>query len=315
VAGYAGTVPPQPVHQRVLSVIHNPLTDRSRGTRLSQHMRWFDPDQLASEYMRDVSQASHGLLRYSLAERIEVDGFAVKADGFRYDVETYLRCWRNGGGFHQPDDVDYHALLAEVGAVEKINSGQIDEVWLFGFPYSGYYESRMVGPGAFWCNAPPLEDRGRTVTLPASNRRWVVMGFNYEREVGCMLEDLGHRTESIMSQVYAGKRGAANLWERFSRYDQTAPGRASVGNVHFAPNSRADYDWGNPRPVMSDCDDWLRFPNLSGEQRRVTCREWGDGDMRRHHIWWFERIPHVDGETDGVLNNWWAYIADPNLVD
>jgi hypothetical protein len=34
--------------------------------------------------------------------------------------------------------------------------GEIDEIWLFGGPYFGFYESRMAGPGAFWCNAPPL---------------------------------------------------------------------------------------------------------------------------------------------------------------
>jgi hypothetical protein len=307
-------VAPTPIEHRVLSVIHDPVIDRRAGTKLSRSMGWHDPDQLAAEYIRDVVTASHGLLRYSVAERIEIDGFPTKLDGFTYDVESYLRCWRTGGGFHQPDDVDYHALLSEVQAVEKVNAGRIDEVWLFGFPYVGYYESMMVGPGAFWCNAPPLPDRGRTVTLPRSERRWVVMGFNYEREVGCMLEDLGHRTESIMGRVYDGRSGSANLWERFTRYDQTARGRAAVGNVHFAPNSTADYDWGNPRPVMSECDDWLRFPNLTGEQRRVTCRDWGDGDMRRHHIWWFERLPHVDGETDGVKNNWWEYVADPNRV-
>jgi len=46
----------------------------------------------------------------------------------------------------------------------------------------------------------------------------------------------------------------------------------------------------------------------------VTCRDWGNGDMRQHHMWWFERLPHVAGQTDGVLNNWWTYIGDPNNV-
>ena len=298
---------------RVLSVVHNPTVD-TRGTRLARAVGWHDPERLSQQYVRDVEAASHGLMRYEVVERHEIDGFPAKADGFSYTAETYLRCWQRGAGFHEPDAVDYHRLLADVRAVEKVNAGEIDEVWLFGFPYCGYYESIMAGPGAFWCNAPPLPARGPRLTLPACSRRFVVMGFNYERDVGCMLEDLGHRAESIMERVYAGRSGDANLWERFTRYEQTAPGRASVGNVHFAPNSTHDYDWGNPRPVLSDCDDWLRFPHLTGERKRVNCSNWGSGDMRRHHIWWMQRIPHVGGETDGVLNNWWAYIGDPNNV-
>jgi hypothetical protein len=218
--------------------------------------------------------------------------------------------------------VDYHALLREFAVVERVNAGEVDEVWLFGFPYAGYYESTMAGPGAVWCNSPPLElpagasgrGAGAGQGGPPCRRRFVVMGFNYEREVGCMLEDLGHRAESMLAEVYRGRAGEANLWERFTRYDLIAPGQASAGNMHFAPNSNRDYDWGNRRPVLSDCDDWLRFPDLRGARRLVDCRDWGNGDMRLHHLWWFARTPHAPGTTDGVSNNWWSYIGDPNQV-
>jgi hypothetical protein len=305
---------PTPMVRRVLSVTHDPTVGTGSGQPLSRAMGWHDPAALEAQYIRDVAEASHGLLRYEVVERVMIDGFPTKADGFTYDAATYLACWRAGRGFHQPDNVDYHLLLSEVEAVEKVNAGTIDEVWLFGFPYCGYYESRMGGPGAFWCNAPALPDRGARLALPPTRRRYTIMGFNFEREVGCMLENLGHRAESIMAQVYAGRSGERNLWEWFTRHEQTHPGRASVGNVHFAPNSTHDYDWGNPRPVLSDCDDWLRFPHLTGERRLVTCRDWGNGDMRLHHLWWFQRLPHVVGESDGVRHNWWAYIADPDLV-
>jgi hypothetical protein len=108
--------------------------------------------------------------------------------------------------------------------------------------------------------------------------------------------------------------GERNLWERFSRYDLIAPGRASAGNVHFAPNSERDYDWGNPRSVSSDCDDWLNFPNQTGARRMVDCRDWGNGDIRLHHLWWLERLPHAEGQTDGIHNTWWTYVVDPNTV-
>jgi hypothetical protein len=299
--------------RRVLSVIHDPVVDRRTGQKLTQALGWYEPDWLAAEYIRDVRDASHGLLEYRIVDRIEKDGFPRKLDGFCYDAPTFLRCWQSRRGFHEPDAVDYQAILREFDVVERVNAGEIDELWLFAFPYSGYYESLMVGPDSFWCNSPPLDLRGSR-EFPRCRRRFVVMGFNYEREVGCMLEDLGHRTESMMERIYAGHRGERNLWQRFTRYDQIAPGRASVGNVHFAPNSTSDYDWGNPRPVSSDCDDWLEFPHLTGARRMVDCRDWGNGDMRLHHLWWFERIPHVVGQTDGVSHNWWSYIGDPNEV-
>ena len=36
----------------------------------------------------------------------------------------------------------------------------------------------MGGPDAFWCNAPPLKN------TEAARRRFVIMGFSYERGVG-----------------------------------------------------------------------------------------------------------------------------------
>ncbi|MBZ0276235.1 MAG: hypothetical protein K8I60_08830, partial [Anaerolineae bacterium] len=207
-----------------------------------------------------------------------------------------------------PDGVNYYRLLDDFDLIEKVNANQIDEVWLMGHPYGGYYESTMAGPGAFFCNSSPLSNTG------SANRRFIIMGFNFERGVGEMLESYGHRAESIMEQVYRGTVEANHLWRRFTRYDKTAPGQAECGNVHFAPNSDRDYDWGNTRPVPSRCDTWLNFPDLSGDPRTVESSEWGSGDMRRHHFWWMQHFPHVAGQTGAVSNNWWVYIADPNQV-
>jgi hypothetical protein len=135
------------------------------------------------------------------------------------------------------------------------------------------------------------------------------MGFNYERGVDCMLENFGHRTESIMSHVFQHHPRAQNLWERFTRYDKIAPGQSQCGNVHFAPSSAHDYDWGNPRAVWSFCDDWYSFPDLGGQGRMVERSEWGGGDMRLLHLGWLKHLPHVAGVTNGVGNNWWEYLA------
>jgi hypothetical protein len=300
----------EPTVRRVLGIVYDPVID-GKGRTLRQEMGWYDPPESARQYADDVREASHGLLDYRLVDWVERDAYFTLTDGFAYDAETFSQDWRSRSP-RNSEWVDYVSLVREHQIVQRVNADEIDDVWFFGYPWSGFYESIMGGPGAFWCNAPPL---ALPDDLPAPQRRFVVMGFNYEREVGCMLEDLGHQAESIMTQVYRHRRAEANVWQRFTRYDQIAPGHASCGNVHFAPNSERDYDWGNRRPVTSDCDDWLEFPHLTGRRRTVDCRDWGSGDMREHHLWWFRRIPHAPGTTSGIANNWWRYIGNPDNVD
>lgn len=301
---------PEPVHPKVLAIIHNPTMDKA-GRKAREVFGWNDPDRLAAEYIKDIAYASYGYANYQIVDRIEVtdphDGFPLKRDGYRYTPEAFSNAWRTRK-FHNADAVDYLALVREFNMIERVNSGEIDEVWLLGFPYCGYYESIMAGPGAFWCNAPPLHGTEH------AKRRFVIMGFNYERGVGEMLEDLGHRAESMLMKLYADVRGDSNYWERFTRYDKTHPGRAECGNVHFAPNSTRDYDWGNRTPVPSHCDTWFNFPDLNGSPRVVDCSEWGDGDIRKHHVWWFRHFPHIAGASDGIAWNWWEYVIDPNRV-
>ena len=296
-----------PFTLRVQMIIHNPVIEAAGDRRLSAHMGWGDPDELARQYIADMHQCSGGMARYRIVERHEIDGYPSKVDGFSYDDTRYLAAWQRRSGFHQPDAADYRRILAQFGSVAKVEADVIDEVWLFAFPYGGYYESQMAGDGAVWCNAPPLTG------LAGARRRFVVMGFNYERDVGCMLENFGHRVESIMAHVYRDKRGEANLWEQFTRYDQNAPGRAECGNVHFAPSSQHDYDWGNHREVVCGADAWYAFPDLSAPARPMRCAEWGSGDMRQHHLWWFDHLPRVAGRSDGILTNWWAYALRPDL--
>jgi hypothetical protein len=331
---------------RVLLMIHNPIIQAEGGRRLNQVLGWNDPDRLCAKYIEDVAEASHGYVRYQIVERMELDEFPLKQDGFRYTGESYLRAWRSRSGFHQPDTADYPALLKRCDFVPKLEANQVDELWMMAFPYAGYYESCMGGRSAVWCNGPVIPG---THTV---SRRFIVMGFNFERGVGEMLENLGHRAESIMEHVFRdvpegrvsdvsmvseGVKGSlwdrllgsiglrqpaisnlqpatidlsGNLWKQFTRYDKTHPGMASCGNVHFAPSSQSDYDWGNRRTVLSNADDWLNYPNVTGQAREMRCDEWGNGDIRLHHIWWFKRFPHVEGATPtGKLNNWWRYVA------
>lgn len=303
----AAKEPPASVNPRVLLITYNPIIRAEGARKLTQVLGWRDVEALCQEYIADLHETSNGFLDYQIVQRIDADAWPIKVDGFRYDEHSFLRCWRAKSGFHDPDAVDYEAIIEEFDLLQRVNTGQIDEVWLFAFPYAGFYESLMVGPGAFWCNSPPMQ-------RDDVNRRFVIMGFNYERGVGPMLEAFGHRVESILKHTWRRSRGDDNLWERFILYDDKRPGKANVGWMHYAPNSLTDYDWGNRTRVLSTCDDWLNFPNFQGIVREVDCSEWGGGDIRLHHKWWFKHLPNAPGHTQGIANNWWWYGVDPNAV-
>jgi len=298
----------QPLRPRVLVITFNPLIRSEGGRKLTQVLGWHGVGELTREFIAALCECSNGLVEFEVVESIEVDAWPVKVDGFRYDESSFLQCWRDGTGWHDIDLVNYEAIIADFGLLHRVESGQIDEVWLFGFPHAGFYESIMVGPGAFWCNSPPI------VRTEGISRRFVIMGLNYERDIGPMLESFGHRVESHLKRTWQAYQGDENLWQRFIRYDKIAPGGANCGWMHYAPNSQADYDWGNRLAVLSHCDDWLYFPCLQGAVRQVSCSEWGNGDMPAHHKWWFKHLPRAGGQTQGISNNWWLYGVDPNAV-
>jgi hypothetical protein len=301
--------PAQITRSKVLSIVYDPVMDAASGVKLSKHRGWNDPSNLVVGFMADILETSKGLARYEIVERIDLDEFPAKTDGFRYTPQAYLDVLNRVSAPHMPQEVDYNAIVNRFNILQRVARSEIDEVWIFAFPHAGFYESIMGGPGAFWCNAPPMQNTS------AGKRRFVIMGFSFERGVGEMHESYGHRAESIMEKAFSKTTGEANLWKRFIRYEKAAPGKAACGNVHFAPNSQADYDWGNTTPVKSECYDWLlNFPNFKGDIRIVNASEWGGGEIRAHHKWWFSHFPGAIGRKNGIHNNWWQYIVSPQKV-
>lgn len=301
--------PAQVTTSKALLIVYDPVMDTASGQKLSEQQGWRLTADLATGFMTDILQNSHGMARYQVVERIDVNEFPAKVDGFRYTPQAYMDVLRNVSSPHMPQEVDYYAIINQFNLLSRVARREIDEVWVFNFPHAGFYESIMAGPNAFWCNAPALKN------TDASGRRFVIMGFSFERGVGEMLESFGHRAESIVAKAFKRLARDANLWRRFTRYEKIAPGKAAVGSIHFSPNSERDYDWNNPSTVKSECYDWLlNFPNFKGDIREVTASEWGNGDIRAHHQWWLKHLPHVAGRKNGVHNNWWQYIINPQNV-
>lgn len=337
-AGTPADEPLAPLTPRVLVIIYDPVfqTDGSTLTQWGQRTRGWQPvDNLIAGYIADVDECSGGLVKYQVVEKISLNEFPAKVDNFRYDAASYLATINNPSIHHEPDRIDYAPIISKFNLLQRVANNELDEVWLFTFPFSGTWESTMVGKGAFYCNSDPQPN---TDSCP---RRFVIMGFSYERGVGEMEEDLAHRTESIIGRVhkcsdfvnwcYAWDRSKdpyvkldpnrynalqfaeTNLFAKFLLFDRIAPGNAQAGTVHYAPNSQKDYDWGNTTPVATYADDWLTYPNLPHVQKTQNTTSWGNGDIRGHHRWWFQRFPKVAGRTNGVRNNWWSYIC--NVAD
>jgi hypothetical protein len=314
------------VSPRVLVINYDPIVD-ALGTHLTTTMGWNSIDDLIPRFIADMEEVSYGLVNYHYdsVHRIDVNEFPCKRDGFQYTAASYLAMMQDKKTHHEPDGVDYWKIVNDHHLIDRVMGGEIDEVWLFGAPYFGYWESHMAGKGAVWCNSPPLENSDRC------SRRFVIMGFNYERGVAEMIHDMGHRMESIMAYVYNSVGVLQNAYksvnpavqppvgpekftnpkndfERFLLFEKIAPGRAEMGLLHTPPNGDKDYDWQNSNFVSSSCDDWLNFPDFRGARRMINANEWGWGaDGYEFNKWWFKHAPHGKGSKKGILNNWWDY--------
>lgn len=327
-----GNEPLQVISPRVMVINFNPVV-ASSGKRLTEKMGWSNVDQLINGFIADIDEVSYGLVKYQYnpANRIDVNAFPRKTDGFQYTPAAYLAMMQNEPTHHEPDGVDYWQILNDYNVVNRVVNNEIDEVWLFGGPYFGFWESTMAGKGAIWCNSAALAGSESIA------RRFVIMGFNYQRGVAEMVHNVGHRTESIMAHVYdsfnklmsayAAVNPAVqppvspsqfanpkNDFERFMLYEKIAPGRAQVGLIHTPPNADKDYDWANPALASSNADDWLNYPAFLQRSRAMNCSEWGcGGDGYEYTKWWFKRVPHAAGSQNGILNNWWRYVMRVDL--
>jgi len=325
----AGRVPLR-VHVLVLEFdplipgkLHTPDDPAAKPRGLREVAGWNDPVPLAVGYIQDICDASGGVIQYEIVEWLVVRRFQKKVDGFVYTPETYLAALNKGtraaDAWRQPDGIDYPHMIAEFKLVPRVESGEIDEVWLMGLPYFGYWESCMAGQGAFEIN-------GGVYGQVPCRRRFAIMGFNAERGVAEMLHDLCHRTEATLSRVYGGWEidKLTTNWARFAANEKQS-GTAAVGTCHYPPNAEKDYGYANPRKVESTADDWLHYPDLTGRKRTFTCDEWAEPyknvhskpDYHRNYmLWWFKHLPKAPGvNADGRLNNWWEYVFNFNAYD
>ena len=279
--------------------------------------KWHDPRKLMEDYRDSLNSLSGGVINYEIVKVYDDAKFFTRLK----DSNDYMSLDEIVKFLDEPDwttfknrgtTLDYKKFIDHYGFCEMRDKGEIQEVWLWTFPFAGAWESTFAGENSFWLNSEPVQGTSCKDLL-------TVMGLNYERDMSLALESYGHRFESIMRKVYGRwdhKSEKLNNWELYTSYDKIAPGKAEIGNIHFPPNALKDYDWKNMTKVKTHADRWFSYPQLKAvEGRMVDCEEW-DCSHLGYMSWWYSHIPRYAGlnPDDGHLNNWWHYVVDYNAA-
>jgi len=305
---------------KVALVMQDQIIDPVNGRKIHQVRGWSNPVSLANQLNSEFSEASDGVVQFQIVETHDDQVVFSRLDGQFMTVDTLTYFFSSNSRLYGRDtpgtmqhiaevenriQFDYNAMIDYYGLADKRNNGQVDEVWVYAYPFAAMYESRLVGPNGFWWNSPPLSH-------PGLQRLISVMGLNYERGIAEAMESFGHRMESALWKAFGRWDGNAqeqNYWELFTTIDKDRPGKAQVGNIHFPPNGMSDYDYGNRRYVATYADNWKRYPILLDQSRVINCTEWGCSHVG-YLRWWYGHLPRYVGVTDSVLNNWWLYWLD-----
>jgi hypothetical protein len=214
------------------------------------------------------------------------------------EVLEPLPTWPKPG--HAVPMTDYHAILERADIQRWVRERGVKEVWIWGY-HGGVvdlWESNMAGPYGDISNS----DRDPH-DLPVLDRTYTVYHYNYQRGPSEAVEDHIHQIEAVLRHV-----DPHLFWDRF--VGPTGGREARCGWAHYPPNGEHDYDWANPRQVLTDIEDWT--PEGIGRQQLMSCRRWG-GDSLSWFIYWMQNLP---GAENGLryrgrpLTNWWRFIGD-----
>ena len=325
----AALLPPGNIHnKRVFHLIYNPYLP-ARGYNLATHCQpgrgcFTSPSAIESYLVNRFSFLTGGRLNYSVVERQEVNAFPPRNSNPQWTEDLFFYCYDHmTADPHWSDpqcvkDAPWESILATYDVCGRLNRNEIDEFWISTAPITGFYESALAGP------APGFPYNGPVLTGTSCSKLMPLMAFSYERNEVTASHNWGHRMEATMTKVYGGWVGdnpTPNNWEKYGMVKWQSPSfpYAGCGSIHYAPNARSaadEYVYNVVDPFPTTCLDFNNYPNLGNPSTTAvsaTCAAWGCTE-EGYYTWWFGHLPSFAGSTGGKLNDWWAYLVDPNLA-
>jgi hypothetical protein len=282
---------------KVLAIHFDPIDDT--GQPLSKRYQWNEVRNLTWQHTSDMYFSSGGAVAYDVVAMRTVREFPPML-GEPFTLESYHSCLGQGKSCIDATRTDYTKLIYDEGLCSEIASEYVDEVWLFGGPGFGFYESRMIGPGAFHVNSAPLFSDAPTSEC---TRPFLIMGFAMQRTNVEMLHNFGHRVDHMLAHYAENPvRGfdpeTASLFMR----PKSGIGFAGCGTTHHPPNAATgeeqDRHYGLKSDVASLCDSVGPVPNPGATARLLDCREWFCQESP-YHRWRFLKLPRT------LETNWW----------
>lgn len=197
----------------------------------------------------------------------------------------------------------------EQNICDYIVANNIDQVWAWfdvgGNQGSAYgYNQEFT---RFWSyNVLPVQQGYQP--LCGGKRSFIFMGLNQNSEsVEFPLHSFGHSMESMLEKV----EGKDLFWNRWAGITGAEGGEAKTcGDVHFAPNSRRDYEYNSNSTITMSCENWK--PDGTGATNTITCTRWGCTGAG-YFKWWLQNLPNANNGltySGRPVPNWWDFIAD-----
>lgn len=330
---YLEDVIASPITVKVAVVYENFILPQS-GVPINRSFgfNWMNPAALAQAYKNAMEESSHNVVKYEIVQTIEADTTFTyytsdpeRIPLSKFEIGKGLQDRNNWADFEKKVRYNYNKMISYYGFDKMRDNEEVHEVWVVTQPFSGMYESHMMGEKAFWCNSPPAEN-------PTCKKILTVMFFNYERSPAEAIHSFGHRFESIMIKEYGGWNYKDKLelsqltnFELFTAYQleyrkydkncsESGICHAHTGICHWPPNATENYGYYSKREVLSYANAWLNYPYVRedpGLLQSVSCDTWGC-DQFKYLKWWYSFIPHYKGinAKDGKLNNWWYYCVN-----
>lgn len=296
-----------PPTQRIINVYVLNFDPIIEGQPLHKYYKMNDPEKLTATFIQDIREVSGGTIEIRIVRQTNIDAYPPRANGVLLTKKEIVDCFKSKGTSSKLclGPPDYKGTLQTVydrsygSACNAMATNLADEVWLWGSAWAAYEEFIFT-------------DLKKECGLTPTSKIFPVMGFNYERTVGEMLHSLGHRAENRLTTALG-----METWNKFDgnwgRINMGDVNRNAThcGNVHFPPNANKDYMYDRNLPVVSDCEDWRNYPNLTGQKKTVNNTTWcgADKDCQRGFLkWWYGNMPRKPGSYNGYYLNWWHYI-------